>query len=152
MHSEDLAQFKFSSGQEIVCEVMEWPEENSRDIIVRNAMAIVVGETYDGERVYMFKPWVHFLEKPTEYIVINSFHVVCQNRPSEHLILEYAHAVGEMHMHAKERDMEYRKEKRENVERLQSALKDYVNKQSDDEPEEAKTNIVKFPSKDDTVH
>ena len=69
MHVHDLAQFKFSSGQEIVCEVMEWPTDGEKDIIVRNAMAIVMGETSDGERVYVFKPWVHFFAKNDETTV-----------------------------------------------------------------------------------
>jgi len=150
MHPSDIAQFKFSSGQEIVCEVMEWPENGERDIIIRNAMAIVMGETSDGDRIYMFKPWVHYLESPTEYIVVNSFHVISQNRPNENLMKEYASAVNEMHTIAKERDDDYREAELRNIRKFQNNLSQLF--RFDSSSEEEQSNVVKFPSKDDTVH
>lgn len=150
MHIEDIAQFKFSSGQEIVCEVMEWPDDGEKDIIVRNAMAIVMGETNDGERVYMFKPWVHFLAKNDEYICVNSFHIVSQNRPNENLIKEYAYAVKEMHDQARERDEDYLNDEREKLKKLQGALSLFT--KATIQRDSAESNVVRFPRKDDTVH
>ena len=150
MHYQDIAQFKFSSGQEIVCEVMEWPDGDGNDIIIRNAMSIVAGETMEGERIYMFRPWVHYLEKANEYIIVNAQHVLSQNRPNEFLIKEYLDAVVTMHEHAKERDEEYIEAEKENLKRIQKGMTRFVNRS--DEEETAKDNIVKFPSKDDTVH
>jgi len=150
MHVHDLAQFKFSSGQEIVCEVMEWPTDGEKDIIVRNAMAIVMGETSDGERVYVFKPWVHFFAKNDEYIVINSFHVVSQNRPNEHLITEYIYAVKEMHEQARERDEDYLNDERKKLKKLQGALNLFT--KTTIQHDSAESNVVRFPRKDDTLH
>ena len=146
-----IAQFKFSNGQEVVCEVMEWPEEsNEKDIIVRNAMSIMMGETPEGERVYMFRPWAHYLDSPEEYIIINSLHVVSTNRPSNSLIEEYEYAVKEMHMHSRERDKIMKEEREEQYKRLQLAMTKVLNDASSEEDTGAK--IYKFPSSDDTIH
>jgi len=150
MHIEDIAQFKFSSGQEIVCEVMEWPDDGEKDIIVRNAMAIVMGETSDGDRIYMFKPWVHFFAKNDEYICVNSFHIVSQNRPNENLIKEYVYAVKEMHEQARERDEDYLNDEREKLKKLQGALNLFT--KTTIQHDSAESNVVRFPRKDDTVH
>ena len=150
MHIEDIAQFKFSSGQEIVCEVMEWPDDGEKDIIVRNAMAIVMGETSDGDRIYMFKPWVHFFAKNDEYICVNSFHIVSQNRPNENLIKEYIYAVKEMHEQARERDEDYLNDEREKLKKIQGALNLFT--KTTIQRDSAESNVVRFPRKDDTVH
>jgi hypothetical protein len=150
MHIEDIAQFKFSSGQEIVCEVMEWPDDGEKDIIVRNAMAIVMGETSDGDRIYMFKPWVHFFGKNDEYICVNSFHIVSQNRPNENLIKEYIYAIKEMHEQARERDEDYLNDEREKLKKLQGALNLFT--KTTIQHDSAESNVVRFPRKDDTVH
>lgn len=149
MTEDNVAQFRFSSGHEIVCEVMEWSSEESRDIIVRNAMAIVMGETPDGERVYVFKPWAHFLESPREYIMINSLHVVSTNRPNKYLLQEYIGAVREMHTMAKEREEEYQRQNKKQTDRFVNSLRSAFTKNS---AESESSNILKFPGNDDTFH
>lgn len=147
---QNIAQFKFSNGQEVVCEVMEWPEEsNEKDIIVRNAMTIVMGETPDGERIYMFRPWAHYLESPEEYIIINSLHVVSTNRPSTHLMEEYEYAVSEMHLHSRERDKAMKEEREEQYKRLQESMTRVLEETLE---EDRSAKILKFPAPDDTIH
>jgi hypothetical protein len=57
----EIVQMKLTSGNEVVCQVLEWPEEGSNQMIVRNALAIVNIEFDESnERMYMFVPWLHF--------------------------------------------------------------------------------------------
>ena len=145
---ENLAQFKFSNGQEVVCEVMEWPQDKSEDIIVRNAMAIIMGETEDGDRVYMFRPWAHYLEASDEYILVNTLHVVSTNRPSIHLKEEYRYAVTEMHKHRRERDEMARQAEMQSFQRLQNAMVRLIEQDSSG----ILSNVLPFPGRDDTLH
>ena len=147
-YQDNLAQFKFSNGQEVVCEVMEWPEDKTQDIIVRNAMSIIMGEDQDGDRVYMFRPWAHYLEAPDEYILVNTLHVVSTNRPSVHLEEEYKYAVTEMHKHRRHRDAMARKEQNEAFERLQNAMVKMIENDSTG----ILSNVLPFPKRDDTLH
>jgi len=147
-YQDNLAQFKFSNGQEVVCEVMEWPEDKTQDIIVRNAMSIIMGEDQDGDRVYMFRPWAHYLEAPDEYILVNTLHVVSTNRPSVHLEEEYKYAVTEMHKHRRLRDAAARKEQNEAFERLQNAMVKMIESDSTG----ILSNVLPFPGRDDTLH
>ena len=54
----NLAQFKLTSGHEIVCDVIEWCDEGDTEIIARNVMQIVAGQISDNESVFMFRPWI----------------------------------------------------------------------------------------------
>lgn len=152
---QNITQFKFSNGQEVVCEVMEWPEEsNEKDIIVRNAMAILMGETEFGERMYMFRPWAHCLESPDEYIIINSLHVVSTNRPSEYLLEEYHYAVAGMHMNKFERDAIVMQQKLEQEKKLKNTIDKIVEMSVNDSASVSTgAKIIQFPrSADDIIH
>ena len=150
---QNITQFKFSSGQEIVCEVMEWPEDkNEKDIIVRNAMAIIAGETEYGEKIFMFRPWVHYLESPDEYIIINSLHVVSTNRPSNYLVEEYEYAVASMHMNKLERDAIIMQQKLAQEKKLQNAIDNIIEMAVNDSGSTG-AKIIQFPRfGDDTIH
>lgn len=99
---KDIAQFKLSSGSEVVCEVMEWPDSDNEEIIVRNAMTIIPYEQ-DGILMHAFKPWLHFFESPDEYLTINPNHVVASARPSSYLKANYFESVTDMNDLAEKR-------------------------------------------------
>ena len=59
----EIKQFKLSNGDEIVCDVVEWPDVDgdSPDIVVRNVFKIVVAgvkSSKDSIRYYQFRPWM----------------------------------------------------------------------------------------------
>jgi len=151
MYSKEIYQFKFSDGQEVLCEVMEWPDKDDKDIIARNSMSILMGETSESERIYMFRPWIHYLEGDMEYTSINPSHIVSQNRPNSNLMEQYFFAVRDMHIHAQDRDQylaeerEYLEEHEENLNELKEALGNY-------EKDGVRSNVIKFPKRDDIIH
>ena len=67
--SEELyetKQFKLASGDEIICEVVQWNMDEETEIVVRKAMKLVMGETEGGNyRYYSFRPWMVYQEKST---------------------------------------------------------------------------------------
>lgn len=148
-NKKDLAQFKFTNGQEVVCDIIEWPDNEIDDIIARNAMAIVMGETAEGDRIYMFRPWVQYLEKNNEFISISTRHIISVNRPNNLLAHEYGYAVQEMHSYANQREEEYKEEmktQRSITDRIASFAQNISSDSSD------KGNIIQFPSPDGTIH
>ena len=48
----EYRQFKLTSGEEIVCEVMEWNDEAEVEILVRKAMRLTLIEMGDGTKFY----------------------------------------------------------------------------------------------------
>lgn len=91
-----VRQFKLSSGEEIVCEVVDWtgePEES--ELIVRKCMSLVLREA-PASTFYSFKPWMIYQENPEDFIIIQSQHVMSIGFPTKKLLSHYDEAVEEM--------------------------------------------------------
>lgn len=146
----DVAQLKLSNGSEIICEIMEYAEEGQKEMIVRNVMTIAIGEYNDGERYYMFKPWIHYLESNEEYTLLNSDHVISINRPNKILLNEYRVACKEMHKLSELRNKQFEEYEQERAEMLMAQLKKITGLSDSSDVSSAK--IVKFPTKDDIIH
>lgn len=88
----EIKQFKLSSGEEIVCEVLEWPnvEEDEADIVVRNVFKIVaIEQNESGNRFYVFKPWMIFQDEEGMFQLINNNHITGEGNPSQKLLEQY---------------------------------------------------------------
>jgi hypothetical protein len=90
----EIKQFKLSNGEEVVCDVVEWPDpdDDSPDIVVRNCFKILIGGTSpgaDGIRYYTFKPWMVYQDEPDMYQVINGNHIVGEANPPAKLMEQY---------------------------------------------------------------
>jgi uncharacterized protein YuzB (UPF0349 family) len=89
----DIKQFKLTSGEEIVCDVIEWPDVDgdSPDIVVRNVYKIITAgvPSTEGVRYYQFRPWMVYQDDPKLFQVINGNHVIGEANPSELLIAQY---------------------------------------------------------------
>ena len=66
-------------------------------------MTIINYEFEDGDRSYAFRPWIHFLDKQEDYIVMNCDHIMTMNRPTEYLIDQYNLAVRDSIIVSEER-------------------------------------------------
>jgi len=157
MTKKDLAQFKLSNGSEVVCEVMEWPSDDDNQLIVRNAMTIINFEYDGGDRMYAFRPFINFLEDDTDYIMVNSDHIISINRPRDYLINQYRTAIVDCQMIAKERVEEYKKDQLEGLARISEAMKRLLDKKADkhdgtSEEKDPQSNVIPFPLRDDTIH
>lgn len=144
----DLAQLKLTSGNEILCEVVEWPDSDGNDLIIKNVMTIESVE-FESEKVYMFRPWIHYLESDNEYTVVNIDHVISINKPNKHLVKQYKYAVKEMHASSAHRDKEYEAYEKERMKKFMEITG--LSRNNDSDSQRA-ANIISFPKPDDTIH
>ena len=60
-----VKQFKLTNNDEIVCEVHQWNDSESDDIIIKKALKIVSIEDYSrGIRFFALRPWMSFQDDP----------------------------------------------------------------------------------------
>ena len=93
----DVKQFKLSSSEEIICEVLEWPDLDDMEqyqLVVRNVLKIVpVNEPVTGNRYYTFRPWIVFQDEPNQTQLININHIIGEAIPSAKLLEQFMLAV-----------------------------------------------------------
>lgn len=140
----DFKQFKLTSGEEIICEVVEWIEEGQCEIIVRDIMTIAPSMTSLQEKVYVFKPWLHYIESREELVMINSAHVIATVAPNPILLEQYQRAIVEMHLTSTERRNEHMHAQQRKFSDIANSLREIFEEEeyaadSDD------SNIIKFP-------
>jgi hypothetical protein len=92
----NVMQFKLTNGEEIICQVVEWPEDDDTDYIVHNAL-LLMQQIVNGTTKYMFKPWFTMAEKSDQYISISKEQIVACVYPNEVLNVEFINAKREMY-------------------------------------------------------
>ena len=107
MKENEVRQFKLASGEEIVCEVIQWNNEEELELVVRKAMKLVMGEMETGVRYYSFRPWMVYQENPDDLLVLNGNHVIGIAYPPVSLISQYDEAVDDMAKMWEQRNKEY---------------------------------------------
>lgn len=97
MIDQTLKQFKMSNDDEVICEVIEWNNEENDAVIVRNVMKVVHVEDFEKSiRFYAFRPWMTFMDDPDELHSINSGHIIAEVTPSIEIVKHYINALKEM--------------------------------------------------------
>jgi hypothetical protein len=162
MKENEVRQFKLASGEEIVCEVIQWNNEEELELVVRKAMKLVMGEMETGVRYYSFRPWMVYQENPEDLLVLNGNHVIGIAYPPESLTTQYDEAVDDMAKMWEQRNKEYlqnrgdesfedigsvNKMTRQVLEEA-SKLEEYIEKISGDSDE----NIIQFDPSKRTLH
>lgn len=93
----EVKQFKLASGEEIVCEVLEWPDVDgeSADIVVRNILKVVAYDQPQAVtgRYYTFVPWMVFQDEENMFQLINYNHIIGEANPSARLFEQYLNVV-----------------------------------------------------------
>lgn len=135
----DVKQFKLTSGDEIVCDVVDWPGSDSSDIVVRNVMQILKITHSVTEQYYVFRPWIHYIESSEELVIINSTHIVSTTNPNKLLFEQYLWAVSDMHQASSQRIVDWHEEQREYISKVAEKLAEMKRSDSD------RSNIIKFP-------
>lgn len=103
----DLRQFKFTGGEEIICEVVQWPNDENDTMVVRRAMKIIaLDDVEEGLRYYTFKPWMSMNNDPEMLSIVNPYHVVSENKPGKAAEESFYEIVKEMREFGAEEDLE----------------------------------------------
>jgi len=137
MNPKNVNQFKLASGDEIICEVVEWDsEENEGLIVVRNMFSIHTVET-QMTRMHALRPYMCFQMGSESFQTLSLDHITVQALPSLEMLKQYQSAVSQ-----EETD----------TDEINKKIDDYINQMreaiSSEEDLEIDENIIKFPNKD----
>lgn len=92
--TSEIKQFKLTNDDEIICEVLEWDNDDTSNIIVRRALKIINVEDYSkGVRFFAFRPWMLFNDDPDELQTINSVHIIGELNPADSVVEKYMTSV-----------------------------------------------------------
>lgn len=140
----EIKQFKLSSGEEIICDVVQWPdiENDEIDIIVKNVFKIIaIDSQVSGDRYYTFRPWMSFQDEDDMLQLINQGHVVGEANPSEKLLEHYVTAVK-----GSSTSDDNRQEIEKKLEEYISNLRSMVEARLTEDDSDIDSKIIKFPA------
>ena len=146
-----VVQMKLTSGDEVIAEVMDWPGENGKDLIIRNAMSLSYSYDEDMSQIYGLKPWMSMIENPLEYIVVNADHVVSTTKPNNSFLHEYTEALQQMHSIGLKRQIDYRDVIQDQEKRFKEKLEEVTRRLMTNDSDTQGT-ILQFPSPDTSIH
>ena len=94
MNKDHIRQFKLNTGEEVICEVVQWDDEENPSLIIRSAMKIVESMNMkSGLRLFSFHPWMSFQDEPTVLQTLCSNHIVGEASPSNELLSMYVKCI-----------------------------------------------------------
>lgn len=92
--SNGYTQFRLSNGDEIVAQVVQEPDEDDVNLVVRNALMIIRAENIvEGYRYYSFRPWMSYQLNDDYYQLLNYSHIVGEAKPDTVLLEQYKKAI-----------------------------------------------------------
>lgn len=164
----NLKQFKLTNDDEIICEVVEYRDQDPDDegaILIRKVLKINTAEDFENNiRYYSFRPWVSFQDDPAELSVLNVGHIIGETLPSNTLAVHYAAAVREVEL-AKKNKKEFNLDEIVNQmadmdeDALEAFLEHKLREDAIQRNEDARfiadsaqPNIIHFKPPKDTVH
>ena len=150
--NKDLIQFKLSSGAEVICEVLEWNSASDPDceLIVKNAMSVVTWDHQDGDRSYIFRPWVSFPDEKTDFVILNPNHIISMNKPGNYITDQYYNTIQDLKEYNLQKDLENDEKRREHLKKFHELLSQISNLGKKDSAENS--NIIQFPLPPDKIH
>jgi hypothetical protein len=120
-------QFRLSNGDEIVCQVMEEPEEDDTNIVIRSAMMICAMTDGDGMRYRTFRPWMALQASDQYFQLLNYSHIVGEAKPDSYLLEQYYKALKS----EKQADQEYQEQVEAKYEAILARLAELSGNDSD---------------------
>lgn len=94
----NVIHLKLANGDELLCEVIEEPDSEDVNIVIRNSMRIVqVEEAETGYRLYTFRPWMIYQDQPEMLQLLNINHIVGEAKPNKMLAAQYYNALKKEH-------------------------------------------------------
>ena len=145
MKDDRIRHLKMSTGEEIICEVLEWDDEDdeSVELIVRNMYKIISMEPPgQNTRIFTLRPYMCLQNNSKLFQSVNTQHIVTTAIPATKLIHQYKDVVETENMS----DEELEKKINAEIEKIRAVLRDVSDS---DEPD----NVIPFSFKPkDTMH
>ena len=98
----DVKQFKLTTGDEIICEIIEWADDDFSEIVIRRAFQVVITIGNAGSTYYSFRPWMSLQEGTEKLITVNTNHIVSEALPHEDMLAYYNRAVAQSELSEEE--------------------------------------------------
>lgn len=145
MREDRIRHLKMSTGEELVCEVLEWDDEDdeSVELIVRNMYRIISMEPPgQNTRIFSLRPYMCLQNNSNLFQSVNTQHIVTTAIPATKLVEQYKMIVETENM----TDEELEKRITDEVEKIRALLNDVSDS---DEP----NNVIPFSFKPkNTIH
>jgi hypothetical protein len=144
MKKENIRQFKMVSGEELVCEVVDWETDDDFSILVKNLFKIHLVEDHQSNtRYYSLRPYLCLQTGEDLLQTINEAHIMASALPSETLLTQYKTTIRIERMTSVEIEEELKKR----IDNLKEFLdEDDIEEMLDEETHTG--NVVQFPPKD----
>jgi hypothetical protein len=89
----DIRQLVLSNGQELLCEVIQWPDLDVDDhevMIIRKAAKIIIQENFEqGTRWFTFRPFMTYQDDNSSLCSLMPYHIITIGHPSKILKNQY---------------------------------------------------------------
>ena len=89
----DVRQLVLSNGQEVLCEVVQWPDidiDEQEVMIIRKACKIIIQENFEsGTRWFTFRPFMTYQDDNSSLCSLMPYHIITIGNPSGVLKTQY---------------------------------------------------------------
>ena len=89
----DIRQLVLSNGQELLCEVIQWPDldiDEQEVMIIRKAAKIIIQENFEqGTRWFTFRPFMTYQDDTSSLCSLMPYHIITIGHPSKVLKNQY---------------------------------------------------------------
>src|SRR6056300_568329 len=94
----DIKHFKLTNQEEIICEVVEWDNENNRDLVIRKSLKIEpkLSAEDNGYKYYTFTPWMAMQESLNSLQALNADQILAIATPSQTALDYFADVVNDV--------------------------------------------------------
>lgn len=158
MREPSIKQFKLTNDEEIICEVLEWDNEETSALIVRAALRIIQGiDVEKGMRFYTFRPWMGYVTDPNELHTLNSAHIIGEVNPNKDLMKLYSGTIGKMLQWVNKPQADFNIDEMAGMDddEIEEYIEYHLNKEhseNDNDDSDEIGNIIKFRPKGEMMH
>ena len=96
MTEEEIIQLKLSSGEEVLCEIIQWDDQHNATILVKNAFEIVFLQSPTGAmRLCTLRPFMVGQVEEGYNIALNGDMITAQASPTRDILTNYRETLEE---------------------------------------------------------
>jgi hypothetical protein len=144
----EIRQFKLANDDEIMCEVVEYHEDDDAIVIRKTMKMVQMDNMANGTRYYAFRPFMMYQLTKEAFQIVNCGHIIAEANPSQDLILEYFKAI--------ETSLDEEGDKNDNLDDMRERYNSYIDQQNvgslSELDSEAGSNIIKFSVDKNKLH
>jgi hypothetical protein len=96
MTEEEIIQLKLSSGEEVLCEIIQWDDDHNATILVKNAFEIYFLQSPTGAmRLCTLRPFMVGQVEEGYNIALNGDMIIAQASPTREILSNYRETLEE---------------------------------------------------------